>query len=123
MIKVKHFAEGIEKDDGQRLWIEPISVTRDLREWCSIDHVLTHLGPPLKLWKWFERHPDAYDVFRAGYHENLSAGPYKDALTALAAAGLRENFTLIHQGDDSAHNTATALYEFITELQAYCPRE
>jgi hypothetical protein len=36
---------------------------------------------------------------------------------------MRENVTLLHQGDDCEHNTATALHEFLSELEAYCPRE
>lgn len=121
MIKIKHVLDGLEGDDGERLWIEPIGLCKDLQEMCTVDHVLPHLGPPKKLWQWFSEHPDAYDVFRAKYHETLSRGPYRPALQALALAGRNETFTLVHQGDDPSHNTATALYEFLCELEAYCP--
>ena len=43
----------------------------------------------------------------------------RDALQELAAAALREDFTLLHQNDDPLHNAASALAEFISELQAY----
>jgi hypothetical protein len=33
MIKVKHFLLKVESDDGQRLWVEPFGLTKDLREW------------------------------------------------------------------------------------------
>ena len=123
MIKVKHFLDAVESDDGQRLWVEPIGVTRDLREMCQIDHVLSHLGPPKKLWDWYEEHPDAYDCFRGEYHEFLKQGPYNDALMQLAAIAQRETFTLLHQNDDAIHNSAMALYEYLTELEAYVPPE
>jgi len=123
MIKVKHFMDTVESDDGQRLWVEPINVTRDLQEMCQVHHVLTHLGPPVKLWNWYEDHPDAYDCFRGEYHEALKAGPYNEALMQLAAIAQRETFTLLHQGDDPIHNSAMALYEYLTELEAYCPPE
>jgi len=123
MIKVKHFLDSVEKDDGQRIWVEPIGLTKDLRELCSVDHVLSHLGPQLKLWNWLEQHPEGYDEFRARYHEQLAKGPYRAALQQLASASLREIFTLIHQADDPLHNSAMALYEFITELQAYTKQE
>ena len=84
MIKIKHLLEPVEKDDGQRLWVEPIGLTRDLQQWCRIDHVLTHLGPPRELWDWFEEHPDGYEHFRGVYHEHLSRSPYKEALQELA---------------------------------------
>ena len=41
----------------------------------------------------------------------------------LAKAGLSENFTLLHQGEDPEHNTATALYEYLTELSAHLSGE
>jgi len=119
MIKIKHLLDAVESDDGQRLWVEPIGVTADLRQWCSIDHVLSHIGPPIKLWLWFQEHPDGYEYFRAKYHEFLSQENRRQLMMKLAAAALQEDFTLVHQGDDPQHNSATALYEFLTELQAY----
>ena len=123
MIKVKHLLDEAEADDGQRIWVEPIGLTLDLREWCRIDHVLSHLGPPRELWMWFEDHPQAYDYFRGQYHDALSRSPYRTALIDLVSASRRANFTLVHQGDDPEQNTAIALYEFLSELEAYVPPE
>src|SRR3954469_2593912 len=89
MIKVKHFLDAVETDDGKRLWIEPIGCAMQFREWCSIDHVLSHLGPPMQLWRWYEEHPDGYDYFRGQYHELLKNGPYQDALQQLAKVAAR----------------------------------
>jgi uncharacterized protein YeaO (DUF488 family) len=115
--------EAAEPDDGQRLSVEPIGLTKDLIEWCGVDHVLTNLGPPMTLWRWFQDHPEGYDYFRAKYHEYLGRGQRRKALMHLAAAALQEDFTLLHQGDDPNKNSATALYEFLTELQAYVKPE
>ncbi|HZK81859.1 MAG TPA: DUF488 family protein [Humisphaera sp.] len=123
MIKVKHFLEAAETSDGQRIWAEPVGLTKDLCEWCRVDHVLSHLGPPRELWDWFLEHPDGYEYFRGAYHEHLSKEPFRSALLQLACAAMKEDFTLVFQGDDPQQNTATALYEFISELEAYCPRE
>ena len=119
MIYVKHLLDAVDKSGGQRMWVEPIGLTRDLREWCRIDHVLTHLGPPKAVWQVLEQHPDAYDFFRARYHEFLSKSQYKPALQALAQAGMREDFTLVHQNDDPEHNSAAALRDYLNELEAY----
>jgi uncharacterized protein YeaO (DUF488 family) len=119
MIKIKHLLDDVEKDDGDRLWVEPIGVTADLREWCQVQYVLSDLGPPKKLWEWFQNHPDGYEYFRGKYHEHLSHGRRRKAARHLAAAAFQEDFTLVHQGDDPERNSATALYEFLTELQAY----
>jgi uncharacterized protein YeaO (DUF488 family) len=123
MIKVKHLMDERESDDGHRLYVEPVALTKDMTEWCSVEYGLSHLGPPMKLWEWFEEHPDGYEFFRARYHEFLAAGPYKDVLQRLACLAMRENFTLLHTGDDACHNTAAALHEFLSELEAYCPPE
>ena len=123
MIKVKHLLEAVEESDGQRLWVEPIGLTKDLREWCRVDHVLPHLGPPMKAWKVLEDHPDAYDFFRAQYHEQLKKSPYRAALQSLAVASRAETFTLVHSSDDVEHNSAIALYEFLSELEAHIKPE
>jgi uncharacterized protein YeaO (DUF488 family) len=113
MIKIKHFLDDIEPDDGQRIWVEPIPLTRDLREWCKVSHVLPHLGPPRELWNWFDEHPDGYERH----------GPYRAVLQQLVCAARKDGLTLLHQGDSPEHNSAVALYEFLSELEAYCPPE
>ena len=123
MIKVKHVMEAVEECDGQRMWVEPIGLCKDLKEWCQVDHVLPHLGPPMSVWKVLEDHPDAYDFFRAKYHEQLNKSKHKAALQALACASRRETFTLLHSSEDEEHNSATALHEFLTDLEAYCKPE
>ena len=123
MIKVKHLMDPVEGDDGQRLWVESVGLTKDLRGWCKIDHVLPHLGPSAELAEWFEEHPDGYEHFRGRYHEDLARSTYKQALRNLAKAAARENLTLVHTGDDSHHNTATALYEFLSELGAWSTQQ
>ena len=123
MIKVKHFLDPVEEDDGQRIWVEPIGLTLDLREMCRIDHVLSHLGPPMALWRWFDSHPQAYEYFRGKYHEALANTPHRKMLVDLVATARRANFTLVHQGEDPEQNTGMALYEFLSELEAFVPPE
>jgi uncharacterized protein YeaO (DUF488 family) len=123
MIKVKHVMDPVEKDDGQRLWVEPIGLCKDMCKWCKVDTVLSELGPPMQVWDWFEEHQDGYEYFRGVYHEALSKSPHKPAMQMMAAAASRQNFTLLHSGDDDCRNTATALHEFLSELSAYCPPE
>ena len=123
MIKVKHLLEAVDESDGQRLWVDPVGLCKDLREWCRVDHVLPHLGPPVNVWRVLEEHPDAYDYFRAQYHEHLRHSQYKVALQQLACASRRETFTLLHASEDEEHNSAVALHEFLSELESYCKPE
>ena len=119
MIKVKHLMDSIEADDGQRLWVEPIGLTGDLREWCRVDHLLPEIGPPTGLWEWLMEHPDGYEYFRGRYHEHLDQSALNNPLFALARASREANITLLHQGEDPNHNTAAALHEYLSELQYY----
>jgi uncharacterized protein YeaO (DUF488 family) len=123
MIEIKHFLDDVSPQDGCRIWVEPIGLTRDLQEWCSVDCVLTNIAPPAALRQWFAAHPDEYECFRGLYHEHLDAGPYKRRLHKLAIACTSgEPLTLLHDGDDPEHNSATALAEFLNEL-AHWPIE
>jgi uncharacterized protein YeaO (DUF488 family) len=122
MIKVKHIFDRIEADDGPRLWVEPIALTKDLVEWCCVTRVLPHLGPPRDLSEWFAEHLDGYEYFRCLYFDWLSSSSYRPALQRLACECLKTNCTLLHAGDDGQHNVATALAGFIGALEAYCPR-
>jgi uncharacterized protein YeaO (DUF488 family) len=121
MIIIKHFLEAVEKDDGRRIWVEPFGLTADFREWCKVDHMLCHVAPPRGLWDWFECHPQGYEYFRARYHQWLSHSPYRLALTQLACAARNENITLLHQSDNPEQNSARALEEYLSELEAFCP--
>ena len=35
MIKIKHFMDAPEEDDGRRIWVEPFGLTADLAMWES----------------------------------------------------------------------------------------
>jgi len=70
-----------------------------------------------------EQASDGYEYFRGNYHEFLTKNGLRKPLWQLAKAGLNENFTLLHQGDDAEHNTATALYEYLNELSAHLSGE
>jgi uncharacterized protein YeaO (DUF488 family) len=123
MINVKHFMDSIEPTDGCRIWVEPIGLTRDLTEWCQITHVLCKVAPPPILCDWLDQHPHGYDYFQAQYHEWLNRSQFKPALQRLACEARHENITLLHQSSDPQQNSATALYEFLIELDAYCSRD
>src|SRR2546430_875631 len=95
MIKVKHFLERIEADDGPRLWVEGIGLTKDFQAWREVHHVLPHLGPPCDVSDRLVAHPDEYENFRRLYHEWLSNSPFWPAMQWLACDSLRANFTLL----------------------------
>jgi uncharacterized protein YeaO (DUF488 family) len=108
----------VEGDDGSRIWVEPLGLTRDLRQWCSVDSVLPVIGPPRVLWDWFEVNPLAYASFREFYHNHLDRSGLRPALQELAKLAVTGDLTLLHQGSHPARNTATALCNYLVELSA-----
>ena len=120
MLKVKHFLDTVEPDDGYRIWVEPFRLTRDLVEMCQVSYCMTHIAPPMALWSWFEHHPDGYEYFREKYHMVLDHSAFSRGLHSLAlAVASDESLTLLHQEDDPEHNSATALAEYLSELAAW----
>ena len=119
MIKVKSLFDGVEPDDGVRLFVEPSGLTRDLVEWCAVHHVLSNVAPPKRMTRSLEGGPDRYPEFRGQYHEWLSGSKFVPALDELANAARAENYTLLHTGDDPEHNVATALAEYLNERQGW----
>jgi len=45
------------------------------------------------------------------------------ALQRLVCEARREQITLLHQSSDPQQNSATALHEFLIDLEAYCSRD
>jgi len=123
MLKVKHFLDQVEEDDGYRMWVEPFGLTRDLQEMCRVTYCMNHLAPPMDLWEWFEQHPNGYEYFREKYHEYLDSRVYGPAIYSLATAASDMALTLLHQEDNPEQNTATALAEYLSELAEWRYRE
>ncbi len=119
MIRVKSLFDRQDPHDGIRLYVEPGGLTRDLIEWCDVDHLLFNAAPPRKLVEWYESHPNNYEIFRGRYHEWLHKSKFLAAIDELAAAAREETYTLLHTGDDAEHNTATALADFLSERQGW----
>lgn len=119
VIKVKHLMDALEEDDGVRIWVEPIGLTRDLAEWCSIDNVIPQMTPSQKT-IFVATHAEGFDYYVQRFHEELRKSPQAPTLKALAMASRVENFTLIHASEDPAQNCAMALFEYLAELAAEC---
>ncbi|HQY88068.1 MAG TPA: DUF488 family protein [Tepidisphaeraceae bacterium] len=114
--------DSVDNEDGPRLFVDRSGLTRDLTEWCAVDHVLANVAPPKALVRWFERHPSEYAHFRAMYHDFLRKSRYRPSLGELAGAAVVDNYTLLHVGDDPEFNSAVALAEFLSSERDSNPR-
>jgi uncharacterized protein YeaO (DUF488 family) len=121
MIRIKHLFDPVDKGDGERIWIEPVGLTRDFVEWFNIAHVMSNLGPSKEIAEWFEQHPACFDFFEDQYLTELQSSQYITSLRGLAVASLSQTFTLIYQGDKPNENSAIVLSNFLAELAAHVP--
>ena len=119
MIEIKHLFDTPEPNDGLRLWVGPVGLTRDLTEWCRVNRWLREGSPSPELAQWFDEHPDGWEYFRAMHHEALGSGPSTRILHALSRQGINEPITLLHAETNPAENAAVSLYEYLVQLQAY----
>ena len=122
MIRVKSIFDTVEADDGVRIWVEPIGLTRDLQQWCEVDYMLPQLGPPLSIWNELHAHPDHFESFIAKYETFLVQEPRRAAFARLAMFSAARQVTLLHAGDDPHLNSAMALYEFLSAWQERADR-
>jgi uncharacterized protein YeaO (DUF488 family) len=121
MIRIKHLFDSVDTQDGERIWIEPIGLTRDFVEWCKITHVMSSLGPSKEMVEWLDQHPSCFDFFEAQYLAELNSSKYMTSLRGLAVASRTQTFTLIHQGEKPNENSAVVLRNFLAELSARVP--
>jgi uncharacterized protein YeaO (DUF488 family) len=124
MFAIKHIMDPVSAAEGPRVWVEPVGLTRDLREWCRVEVLATELAPPAMLWEWYDASPGArrYELFRAAYRTWLLSRVHPDNLLALAGLTTKGRpITLLHQCADGSRNTASALRDVIEEV-ANCAR-
>jgi uncharacterized protein YeaO (DUF488 family) len=116
MIKVKYLLDPVDPDDGQRIWVERYGLTKDLQEWCQVDHVITEVAPSPALLYHLERDPDGFHVFRKAYASELHNSAWRDPLEKLALASRSGNLTLVHTSNDVDRNGAVALCQYLNEI-------
>ena len=122
MVSVKHFLDTIEPEDGQRIWVEPIGLTHELKDWCQVSSILSHLGPPRAIWDWFSEHPDGYDFSRIRYHA-LGTDLTGSRFSSLPATPSGRTTRCSTRAMIPSTRPRSAAIEFLAELEAYCPHD
>lgn len=123
MIQIKNLFDRAEPEDGIRLWIGAVNLTKDLAAWCKVDRWFREGAPSADLAAWFEEHPDGWEYFRGKHHEALARNGFAPVLRHLSRRALDETVTLLHAETDATQNAAVSLYEYLVELQAHCSDE
>jgi uncharacterized protein YeaO (DUF488 family) len=86
---------------------------------AAVDLWLKDVGPSLALRKWFNRDPSRWAEFKRRYAAELDALRERSAaVAALLGAAQSGKITLLFGARDSQHNTAVALYQYLTQARA-----
>lgn len=119
MVKIKRAYEDAEPGDGvrylvDRLWPRGVAKTQlKLTGWSK------DVAPSQALRKWFNHDPHKWDEFRRRYFAELDKNP--QAWKPLLDAAHEGSITLVYGAQDTAHNNAVALYEYLAKHGAKNP--
>lgn len=95
----------------ERLWPRGVKKTSlQIKEW------LKDAGPSTELRKWFSHDPAKWDEFRRRYFAELKANP--EAWQPIVEAARKGTVILIYSSQDTEHNNAVALKEFLETHRA-----
>lgn len=103
---------GHAKSDGsprylvERLWPRGVR-----KEALTMDGWLKDVAPSTELRRWFGHDPAKWDEFRRRYAAELDEKP--DAWQPLLEAAQRGEVTLLYSSQDTEHNAALALREYL----------
>jgi uncharacterized protein YeaO (DUF488 family) len=114
-IQVKRVYEPASAADGVRVLVDGLWPRGLSKGAAAVDLWLKDIGPSRALRRWFNRDPSRWAEFRKRYAAELdSLGARSPAVAALAGAVRRGKVTLLFGARDRRHNTAVALYEYLT---------
>ncbi len=113
MIKIKRIYDEPMPEDGYRVLVDRLWPRGLTRERAHVDEWLKEAGPSDDLRKWFHKHPEKWEEFKACYTEELKKK--SDLLSKIAQKGSRGRVTLLFSYRDLEHNQATVIKEFIEE--------
>jgi uncharacterized protein YeaO (DUF488 family) len=111
MIKLKRAYDRASRDDGvrylvERLWPRGIKKTE-----LQLDGWLKEVAPSPELRKWFGHDPAKWPQFRQRYFTELKA--HEESLERLLKAARRGPVTLVFSSQDTEHNAAVALRDYL----------
>lgn len=111
MIQVKRVYEPASKGDGARFLVERLWPRGIKKESLQVEAWLREVAPSAELRSWFQHDPARWAEFRQRYFKELQQRP--EVWEALLTRALRGRVTLVYSAQDTEHNNAVALKEFL----------
>jgi uncharacterized protein YeaO (DUF488 family) len=113
MINLKRAYDPANSADGTRLLIERLWPRGVKKTSLKIKSWIKDVAPSTELRKWFSHDPAKWDKFRSRYFDELKASPA--AWQPIIEAARHGAVTLIYSSQDTEHNNAVALQEFLQQ--------
>ncbi|HOK46186.1 MAG TPA: DUF488 domain-containing protein [Bryobacteraceae bacterium] len=113
MIKLKRVYEEESPGDGVRYLVERLWPRGVKKTSLRIDGWLKDAAPSTELRKWFSHDPAKWQEFRHRYFAELDRAT--EAWAPILDAARRGTVTLLYSSQDTEHNNAVALKEYIEQ--------
>ncbi len=113
MIKVKRVYEPSEAGDGTRFLVERLWPRGMKKESLHMEAWLKDVAPSDSLRRWFGHDPEKWNEFQDRYFAELDSKP--DSVKPIAEAAHGGNVTLLYSAQDTEHNNAVALKEYLSK--------
>jgi uncharacterized protein YeaO (DUF488 family) len=111
MFKLKRAYDDAEDSDGARYLVDRIWPRGVKKDALQLDGWIKDVAPSNELRQWFGHDPQKWAEFRKRYFAELDKKP--EAWRPLLDAGRKGTVTLVYSAQDSQHNNAVALAEYL----------
>lgn len=111
-LNVKPLGSPVEHDDGFRVYVERFWPREPDGSGLSVDYWAENLAPSPVLHYWYCKNKEQWCKFKSWYFAELRCR-YEDLLEFYKVVHQKEAITLLHNGNDRAHNNAIILAAFL----------
>ncbi len=111
-IRTKRVYDAASEDDGFRVLVDRLWPRGLTKGRVGADAWMKELAPSTELRKWFKHETPKWTEFKRRYFRELDQKP--DALEELRQVIEKTTVTLLFSAQDTEHNQAVALKEFLT---------
>jgi uncharacterized protein YeaO (DUF488 family) len=115
MIRIKRTYDPAARTDGRRFLVERLWPRGMKKESLVMEEWLKEVAPSTELRKWFGHQPERWAEFQRRYKEELRGNP--DAWKVLLDASKKGTVTLLYSAQDTEHNGAIVLRDFLMSRQ------
>ena len=112
-IHIKRAYEAPDQGDGKRILVDRLWPRGLKRDKAAVDLWYKDIAPSTKLRQWYGHNVERWPEFRRRYFAELDEHP--DRIAELIIQMHTGNTTLLYAAEDTEHNNAQALLEYLKD--------